>query len=83
MEKTSNGEVKTAKLKEMGSEKHSAGKRFIDITSKYIPKFTDIFDEESFYIFAFCFTILCFILGFVLSRYIKINDVDEKRPHKD
>ena len=67
----------------MDSENLGPGKKFIHLTSKYIPKFTDVFDEESFYIFAISFTILSVIAGFILSRYIKINDVGERHCHKD
>lgn len=41
-----------------------------------IPSFTDVFSEESFYIFAFCFVIISFMLAFVLSRCITIKPVD-------
>lgn len=41
-----------------------------------IPAFSDVFSEETFYIFAFCFVIGAFVLAFVLSRFITIKPVD-------
>lgn len=41
-----------------------------------IPSFSDVFSEETFYIFAFFFVLGSFILAFVLSRCITIKPVD-------
>lgn len=41
-----------------------------------VPYFTEIFDEETFYIFAFVFVVASFLLAFVLSRFIKIQESD-------
>lgn len=41
-----------------------------------IPAFTDVFEEHTFYIFAFCVTIGSIILAFILSRFITIKAVD-------
>ncbi len=38
------------------------------------PAFTDIFDEETFYIFAACLTIVAIILAVVASRFITIKE---------
>lgn len=40
------------------------------------PAFTDVFDEETFYIFAICFTLGTIVLAFVLSRFITIKERD-------
>ncbi|CAL1545917.1 unnamed protein product [Lymnaea stagnalis] len=54
--------------------KGNAGKEVSQKFSAYLPAFQDIFDEESFYIFAFCLTLVAFIFAFVASRYVKIKD---------
>lgn len=41
-----------------------------------LPAFTDIFTEESFYIFAFCFALTTFLVAFVLSRFVTIKPID-------
>ena len=37
------------------------------------PAFTDIFDEETFYIFAFVFTCTTILAAFIASRFITIK----------
>jgi len=39
------------------------------------PSFTDIFDEESWYIFAFCLTTAAIIVAFVASRFIVLKEL--------
>lgn len=41
-----------------------------------IPAFTDVFTEESFYVFAVGFTLITIIGAFVLSRFITIKPVE-------
>lgn len=41
-----------------------------------IPAFSDVFTEDSFYVFAFCFTMATILLAFLLSRFITIKPVD-------
>lgn len=41
-----------------------------------IPAFHDIFTEESFYMFAFCFTIATIFVAFILSRFIRLKPVE-------
>ena len=43
---------------------------------KYIPRFQEIFDEESFYIFACIFVFLSFALAYFLSRRVELKDAD-------
>lgn len=40
------------------------------------PSFEDIFDEESFYVFAACFTCISVVAAFVASRYITLKERD-------
>ncbi|XP_050298187.1 uncharacterized protein LOC126737363 [Anthonomus grandis grandis] len=41
-----------------------------------IPAFTDIFDEETFYIFVACFVCSTIVVVFILSRFITIKAVE-------
>lgn len=41
-----------------------------------IPAFTDVFTEESFYVFVFGFTLVTILVAFVLSRFITIKPVE-------
>lgn len=41
-----------------------------------VPYFTDIFDEETFYIFAIFVVIGSFLLAFLLSRFIHLKETD-------
>lgn len=41
-----------------------------------LPGFTDIFDEETFYITAAAVTIVTLIVTMVLARYVKIKEVE-------
>jgi len=38
------------------------------------PSFTDVFDEESFYIFAVCFVLGTILVAFLASRVITIKE---------
>lgn len=41
-----------------------------------VPFFSEIFDEETFYLFAILFVAGSFLLAFVLSRFIRLKEVD-------
>ncbi|XP_026679282.1 uncharacterized protein LOC108252375 [Diaphorina citri] len=41
-----------------------------------VPAFTDIFDEETWYIFCGCFVATTFLVVFLVSRYVTIKPVD-------
>lgn len=41
-----------------------------------IPAFTDVFTEESFYVFVVGFTLVTILVAFVLSRFITIKPVE-------
>ena len=61
----------------MGTKyKGLAEREIIQRVSGWIPKFTDLFDEETFYIFAFTITTLAIIFAIFASRYITIKDSD-------
>ena len=57
-----------------GYKKGTAEKEMIQRLSAYVPKFNEIFDEETFYIFAFIIVLCSIIAVIVLSRYVKIKD---------
>lgn len=39
-----------------------------------LPTFTDVFTEETFYIFVACFVCVTILMAFILSRFIKIKE---------
>ncbi|XP_058466691.1 uncharacterized protein LOC131439555 [Malaya genurostris] len=41
-----------------------------------IPAFTDVFTEESFYVFVVCFVLSTIAVVLVLSRFITLKPVD-------
>lgn len=41
-----------------------------------VPHFTDVFDAETFHIFAFLFVIGTLLIAFILSRFITIKDCE-------
>lgn len=49
---------------------------FIDKIYAEMPGFTDVFTEETFYIFVIFFVLSTIILAFVLSRFIKLKPVE-------
>ncbi|XP_037946673.1 uncharacterized protein LOC119678736 [Teleopsis dalmanni] len=58
------------------SKKHKGTLAVIEQIYQDIPAFTDIFTEESFYTFAFCFVCGTILVAFILSRFITIKPVD-------
>jgi len=41
-----------------------------------LPAFSDVFDEESFYLFVICFVTFTLIVVYILSKFIKLQPVD-------
>lgn len=41
-----------------------------------ISAFTDVFDEETFYLFAICVAVGTIFMAFILSRFVTIKSVD-------
>lgn len=56
--------------------KHRGTLAVVEQIYQDIPAFTDIFTEESFYTFAFCFVCATIVMAFILSRFITIKPVD-------
>ncbi|XP_020279330.1 uncharacterized protein LOC109852523 [Pseudomyrmex gracilis] len=50
--------------------------RLIDEIYSQVPAFTDVFDEETWYIFVACFVAATLLVAFILSRYITIKPLD-------
>lgn len=50
--------------------------KLIDTLYSQVPAFTDVFDEETWYIFVICFVATTFLVAFILSRFITIRSVD-------
>jgi len=48
--------------------------KLVDKFYDHVPAFTDVFDEESFYLFAAVITAVTCIAGFLASRYITVKD---------
>ena len=65
---------------DMKEDKVRTGKKVMEavdrIFSKTVPSFEDIFDEESFYFFAACFTCISVVAAFIASRYITLKERD-------
>lgn len=49
---------------------------YIDHIYSTMPSFTDVFTEETFYIFVIGFVLSTLLIAFVLSRFIKIKPVE-------
>jgi len=56
--------------------KYEATMSIVNKVYDNVPAFTDVFDEETWYIFAACFTIGTLVMTFVASRFITIKPVD-------
>jgi len=50
--------------------------RIIDMLYSQVPAFTDVFDEETWYVFVICFVAGTFLVAFILSRFITIKPVE-------
>ena len=54
--------------------KDSVHRNIIHNIADYIPAFTDIFDEEAFYIFVFLLVIATIAVAVLLSRKVDLTD---------
>jgi len=60
--------------------KGHAGKAVMGFINKFYdqtPGFDDVFDEETFYIFAGVFTLVTILAAFVASRYITLENKED------
>ena len=63
-------------MRSHSSPKGHAGRAVMEVIDKFYeqtPGFQDVFDEESFYIFATVFTLATCLAAFVASRYITLK----------
>jgi len=54
--------------------KGTAEREIVERVSQWIPRFQDVFDEESFYIFVFALITVSLIGAIVMSRFFTIKD---------
>lgn len=54
--------------------KDSTSKKIVTKLSSHIPSFTDIFDEETFYICFFCLTIASIVAAVYFAKRVTIKD---------
>jgi hypothetical protein len=54
--------------------KGTAERELVERVSQWIPRFQDLFDEESFYIFVFMLIILSVVAACVMSKFYVIKD---------
>lgn len=52
------------------------GIKLIEHFYSKVPAFTDVFDEETWYVFVTCFVAGTILLAFILSRFITIKPVE-------
>jgi len=64
-------------MKAKAEKKHEAGKKFLSIAEGKVPAFQDVFDEETFYIFAGCVALGSVVLAFIGSRFLTLSDPDD------
>jgi len=64
-------------MKVKAEKKHEAGKKFLSLAEGKVPAFQDVFDEETFYIFAGCVALGSVILAFIGSRFLTLSDPDD------
>lgn len=57
-------------------EKEPYSLELINVLYEHVPAFTDIFDEETWYIFCGCFMVFTFLVVFLVSRFVTIKPVD-------
>ena len=67
-------ELPSFQKKVMTLPKGSAEREIVNRMSGLIPRFQDVFDEESFYIFVLALVVLSAVAALMASRYITIKD---------
>ncbi|VDQ16483.1 unnamed protein product [Trichobilharzia regenti] len=60
-------------------KKRSVATELVSRASSVLPAFTDIFDEETFYIFFACLVVVSFVVAFGVAWYfdVTIKDADD------
>ncbi|KAF4523695.1 hypothetical protein B566_EDAN006067 [Ephemera danica] len=57
-------------------QKNPYNVKLIETLYNQVPSFTDVFDEDTWYIFAACFTLGTILVAVILSRFITIKPLD-------
>ncbi|KAK4470086.1 hypothetical protein MN116_005672 [Schistosoma mekongi] len=57
-------------------KKRSVATELVQRASSVLPAFTDIFDEETFYIFFACLVVISFLVAFGIAWYFDITIKD-------
>jgi hypothetical protein len=60
----------------MNSNKHRVSFDVAQSIYEQIPAFTDVFDEETFYLFVFGLTVAACIAAFVASRFVTLKPIE-------
>ena len=55
-------------------ERKTAQEQIIESVARQLPRFTDLFDEESFYIATFLVVVCVVLAACIASRFIHIRD---------
>ncbi|XP_046672285.1 uncharacterized protein LOC124362120 [Homalodisca vitripennis] len=50
--------------------------KLIDELYSHVPAFTDLFDEETWYMFVGCFVATTIVVVFIVSRFVTIKPVE-------
>lgn len=56
--------------------KYEATMSIVNKVYDSVPAFTDLFDEDTWYIFAACFTLATILVTFIASRYITLKPLE-------
>lgn len=76
-EKYSESKQKSHPMKVKAEKKHEAGKKFLSLAEGKVPSFQDVFNEETFYIFAGCVALGSVVIAFIGSRFLTLSDPDD------
>lgn len=65
-------------------KKRSVASELVSRASSILPAFTDVFDEEAFYIFFTCLVVISFVVAFGVAWYfdVTVKDVDNTAKRK-
>ncbi|XP_046383897.1 uncharacterized protein LOC124154304 [Ischnura elegans] len=57
-------------------QKSQYNMKIIDTLYNQVPAFTDVFDEDTWYIFVACFAASTIVIVFIISRFVTLKPVD-------
>ena len=59
-----------------GQGRDPGSMKMIENIYNQVPSFTDVFDEETFYIFVISFVVSTLLIVFIAAKYVTIKPVD-------